>query len=270
MAKKRKLKKGTIIIIGIVLFFIVYFLAFNTARNMEDDSAQPIKAELDKEDTRSLIKQISSKEKIYISDSKVEKVRIEESYWSNVKILFSEFTKIRKPESYTPVYNGYSDDGIRFSTDLNYFRVYTVSSEEYYKVPVATKKEFEKLLSESIYLSFDFVKQYESWETVEIKYKNETKKIHKWKFDDLSLQMIQKRIVGKVQPEKSKERSDYNFQINIKGEHYDAVVETMGKDYIKICQKGKDESKAEAYYEVHTKLYNYLVSEIFEIGKSSK
>ena len=163
------------------------------------------------------------------------------------------------------MYSGNSDDGIRFSTDLNYFRVYTVSKEEYYKVPVATKKEFEKILGESIYLSFDFIKKYKDWDTDEISYKGETKKIHKWKFDDLSYNMGSKRIVGKVQPQKSQERSKYNFTINIKGEHYNAKVETMGKDYVKISQ---GDSKTGAYYEVLTGLYDYLVVDVFELEQS--
>lgn len=269
MAKKRKLKKSMALILGVILFFGVYFFTFTKVRNGQDKNKEPVNTEEQQEDTRPLINQISYKEKIYISDSKVENIRIESSYWSNIKVLFSEFTKIRKPQSYTPVYNGYSDDGIRFSTDLNYFRVYTVSTEEYYKVPVATKKEFEKLLRESIYISFDFIKKYKSWETVEISYKDETKKIHKWKFDDLSYKMASKRIVGKVQPEKNKERSEYNFTISIKGKYYNSIMETMGKDYVKIST-GEGENKAKAYYEVHTGLYEYLVSEIFELQQSEK
>jgi len=265
MAKKRKLKKGMVLILGIILFFGVYFAAFRFGRHLDEKNAQPVKKEESQEDTRSLMSQLSSKEKIYITDSNVENVRIESSYWSNVKVLFSEFSKIRTPDSYTPVYSGNSDDGIRFSTDLNYFRVYTVSDEEYYKIPVATKKGFDKLLGESIYLSFDFIKKYKDWETVEISYKGETKKIHKWKFDDLSYNMGSKRIVGKVQPQKSQERSKYNFTINIKGEHYNAKVETMGKDYVKISQGS---SKSEAYYEVLTGLYDYLVVEVFELEQS--
>ena len=265
MAKKRKLKKGMALILGIILFFGVYFASFTFGRHLDEKNTQPVKKEEDQEDARSLMSQLNSKEKIYITDSNVENVRVEESYWTNVKVLFSEFSKIRTPDSYTPVYSGNSDDGIRFSTDLNYFRVYTVSNEEYYKVPVATKKEFKKLLGESIYLSFDFVKKYKNWDTVEVSYKGETKEIHKWKFDDLSYNMGSKRIVGKVQPQKSKERSKYNFTINIKGEHYNAKLETMGKDYVKISQGN---SKEEAYYEVLTGLYDYLVVEVFQLEQS--
>lgn len=267
MAKKIKIKKNALIVIIAVVFFIFYFIGFSIAKTEENADKKPEKIGELEEDSRALISQLKSREKIYISDDNVENVRIEETYWDNIKVLFSEFTKIRKPDSYTAIYSGYSDDGIRFSTDLNYFRVYTVSKEEYYKVPVATKKEFEKVLSESIYLSFDFIKQYKSWDNVEITYKDYNKRIHGWKYDDLSLKMIQKRIVGKVQPEKSQERSKYNFTIDIQGEGYAVKIETMGKDYVKITQ-GTGKNEITAYYEVHTGLYDYLVKDIFELEAS--
>lgn len=262
MAKKRKIKKEFWIIGAVILFFVVYFIAFKIGRSMDEKSSKQTKniEEQQEEDTRSLISQISLKKKIYVSDSKVENVRIEETYWGEIKVLFSELTKVRKPESFDPVYNGYSDDGIRFSTDLNYFRVYTVNREEYYKIPIATKKEFNKLIDESIYTSFDFIKQYKGWKNVEVIYKDDTKKIHKWKFDDLAYKMGSKRIVGKVQPEKSKERSKYDFTIKIKGENYDAKVETMSKDYVKITS-----GKAVSYYEVTPTLFDYIKEEIFKI-----
>ncbi|MGL4911125.1 MAG: hypothetical protein ACRC3Y_01710 [Romboutsia sp.] len=263
MAKKRKLKKSMIVLIAVVGFFIVYFGAFNFGRYLDEKNVEPVKVQ-EEEDTRTLKKQISTKDKIYISDENVESIRIEEEYWEKLKVLFSEFTKIRKPESYTPIYNGHSDDGIRFSTDLNYFRVYTVNKEEYYKIPVATKKEFKTTLGQSIYLSFDFARQYKNWKTVEVSYGSEVKKIHKWKFDDFSYKMGAKRIVGKVQPEKGKERSKYNFTIDIAGSYYNLKIETMGKDYLKISA-GEGENHGEAYYEVHTGLYDYLLYDLFKL-----
>lgn len=262
MAKRRKIKKELWIIGAVAAFFIVYFIAFRIGIAWEAKSADPAQnsEQQQEEDTRPLITQISLKKKIYVSDDKVENVKIEESYWDEITVLFSEFTKVRKPESYSPTYNGYSDDGVRFSTDLNYFRVYTVNKEEYYKVPVATKKEFGKLLDESIYTSFDFIKQYKGWDNVKITYGENTKNVHKWKFDDLAYKMGSKRIVGKVQPEKSRERSKYNFTIDIKGEHYEAKVETMSKDYVKITS-----GKAVSYYEVTPMLYEYLTNDIFKI-----
>ena len=68
-----------------------------------------------------------------------------------LRYSFEDVSKIRTPQSYTSVYEGYSDDGLKFSTDLNVFRVYTVNKEEYYKVPVSSKDEFKKIRYEYIY-----------------------------------------------------------------------------------------------------------------------
>lgn len=266
MAKRRKIKKNFLLIIAFVMFFIVYLISFSLFTGLEKSKKEPVKVEQSEkdEDKRPLINQITSEEKIYLSDTKVENIRIEDDYWDNFKVLFSEFTQVRKPDSYTPVYNGYSANGIRFSTDLNFFRVYTIDKEEYYKVPVATKNELEKNLGQSIYLSFDFIRQYKSWNSVKITYNGETTKIYKWKFDDLSYKMGSKRQVGKIQPQKSKERSEYNFTIDIKGEYYETKIETMGKDYIKISTSEGDRV-AHSYYEVHTGLYDYLVTDLFRL-----
>lgn len=263
MSKKRKLKKKAAILIGVVIFFIIYFISFKIGINMEKDKSEvPKKVETETEDNRSLMTQIKEKKKIYVSDKNVENIKIEEDMWNEVKFFFSEFKKVRNTTSYEAIYEGYSDDGIKFSTDLNFFRVYTVNKEEYYKVPIDSKNSFKKLLDESIYTSFDLLSHYKDWKEVTITYGKETKKVHKWKFDDLEHKMISKRVVGKVQPEKSKERSDYNFSINIKGENFAVKVDTMGKDYVKVTSK-----KTVSYYEVHTSLFDYLKNEIFEIGK---
>ena len=52
------------------------------------------------------------------------------------------------------------------------------------------------------------------------------RQIHKWKYDDLAYKMSSKRIVGKIQPEKNKERSKYNFTIDIQGDNYTSVSYT--------------------------------------------
>lgn len=265
MAKKRKLKKEVMIFILICLFFVIYILGFKFGTYLEKKDEVTIKQEQDEdEDSRSLMSQISAKDKIYVSDSKVENVKIETDYWEGMKFLFKGFSKIRKPENYTPIYNGYSDDGIRFSTNLNYFRIYTVNKEEFYKIPVENKSEVEKILNNSIYTSFDLIKQYKTWKNVEISYGGNVKTIHKWKYDDIAYNMASKRMVGKVQPERSKERSDYNFTINIRGENYEVKVETMGKDYIKITC-----GETASYYEVYTGLFDYIKNDIFKIEGQS-
>lgn len=261
MAKRRKIKKSVILVAAIVLFFIVYivsFMFFSKKANSTEGNSVKIQAQ---EDSRSLLKQLESKEKIYLSDQVVSDVRVDEELLEELRYSFEDVSKIRTPASYTPVYDGYSDDGVKFSTDLSVMRIYTVNKEEYYKIPVTSKEEFKNILDKSIYTSFDFVKQYKTWKEVKITYKGETKKLSRWKYDDLANTMASKRVVGKVQPERSKERSEYNFTIEIKADNYEAKIETMGEDYVKIEAKNLN-----SYYEVHTALYEYIKDEVFKIS----
>ena len=257
--KKRKLKKGAILPLCIVTFFILYFGSFWWFSNIQKSDNVEVQTQT-QEDSRPLLTQLRYKQKIYLSDDTVSNIRVEEDYWQELDYILSELKEVRTPESFNPIYTGNSDDGIKFSTDLNYLRVYTVSKESYYKIPVDSQEEFNNVLKKSIYTSFGFISKYKNWESVSITYKNKTKKIHKWKFDDLSYQMGSKRIVGKVQPEKSKERSEYNFTINLKIEGQDIVVETMGENYVKIISHG-----LESYYEVHNSLYDYIKNKVFKI-----
>ena len=261
MAKKRKLKKSVLIGIYLIGFFLVYgaaFYGFSIVDDKDKDKTE-VKADI-KEDTRELMTQLKSKNKIYMSTGDIQNIKVEQVYWDEVKYELTKFSKVRNQEKFTPIYTGYSDDGVRFSTDLNFFRIYTVKQEVYYKVPVSEKSKLDELLSGSIYTSFDFVKQYKTWKNVKISYNNETKTIHKWKYDDLVYKMSSKRVVGKVQPEKSKDRSKYNFTIDIQGEDYNLKIETMGPYYVKITS-----DKGLAYYEVSIALYDYLRDEIFKL-----
>ena len=261
---KRKVKRSAIFIIGIISFFIIYFISFKAFSGLgHKEGSKPVSTE-EKVDSRSLLSQFKSKNKIYISDGNVSNVRMEDEKVEEFRYSFNEFSKIRTPDSYKPVYEGYTDDDIRFSTDLNLFRIYTVNEEVYYKIPVSEKTRFEKVLSGSIYTSFDFVKKYKTWKNVSVSYNDQKKTIHKWKYDDLAYKMSSKRIVGKIQPEKNKERSKYNFTIDIHGDNYTLKIETMGKDYVKISS-----DKGEAYYEVSIALYEYLREEIFKLPVDS-
>ena len=265
MAKKRKVKRSVLVIVSIVAFFVIYGLAFyaGTYLDNKDKPKVEVKEEVET-DNRPLMNQLSSKKKIYMSNGEVENIKIDEVYWEDIKYEFNQFSKVRNPDKFEPTYTGYSDDGVRFSTDLNLFRIYTVNQEVYYKVPVAEKTKFESLLNGSIYTSFDFVKKYKTWKNVSVSYNDQKKTIHKWKYDDLAYKMSSKRIVGKIQPEKNKERSKYNFTIDIQGDNYTLKIETMGKDYVKISS-----DKGEAYYEVSIALYEYLREEIFKLPSDS-
>lgn len=260
---KRKVKKSAIFIFGIICFFVIYFISFRTFSGLGQKSGNKIVDTEENVDTRSLLNQLKSKSKIYISDENISDVRMEDEKVEEFKYSFNEFSKIRTPDSYTPVYEGYTDDQIRFSTDLNVFRVYTVNKEEYYKVPVSYKKEFKEILDTSIYTSFDFIKQYKTWKSVVIDYGDQEKKISGWDYDDLASKMVQKRLVGKIQPEKSRERCKYKFTISIKSDTYDARVDIMGEDYVKIRV-----NNLVSYYEVSNSLFEYIKTDIFKISDS--
>ena len=230
--------------ISIVAFFIIYGLAFYAGTYLDNKDKPKLESKEDEEiDNRPLMKQLSSKKKIYMSNEEVENIKVDEIYWDEVKYELTKFSKVRKSDKFTPIYTGYSDDGVRFSTDLNLFRIYTVNEEVYYKIPVSEKTRFEKVLSGSIYTSFDFVKKYKTWKNVSVSYNDQKKTIHKWKYDDLS---------------------KYNFTIDIQGDNYTLKIETMGKDYVKISS-----DKGEAYYEVSIALYEYLREEIFKLPSDS-
>lgn len=265
MAKKRKLKKSVLLSISIVVFFIIYGISFYICTHLDNKGEDKVQVkEEEQSDSRPLMNQLTSKKKIYISNGEIENIKVEETYWDEIKYELTKFSQVRKSDKLTPIYTGYSDDGVRFSTDLNLFRIYTVNEEVYYKIPVSEKEHFEKILSGSIYTSFDFVKKYKTWKNVTISYNDQKKIIHKWKYDDLAYKMSAKRVVGKIQPEKSRERSKYNFTIDIQGDNYTLKVETMGKDYLKISS-----NKGEAYYEVSIALYDYLRENIFKLKNDS-
>ena len=261
MAKKRKLKKSVVILGCVIVFFLVYGLAFYGFSLKESKGVAKTEVKTDKkEDDRELMTQLKSKKKIYMSNKDIKNIKVEEIYWNDIKFELTKFSKVRNQDKFTPIYTGYSDDGVRFSTDLNFFRIYTVKQEVYYKVPISEKEKFDELLNGSIYTSFDFVKQYKTWDNVKVSYYNETKTIHKWKYDDLAYKMSAKRVVGKVQPEKHKDRSKYNFTIDIQGEGYNIKIETMGPYYVKISS-----DKGQAYYEVSIALFDYLRDNIFKL-----
>ncbi len=265
MAKKRKLKTSVYILAAMILFLLSYIICFNrTIKYYESKNIVPIDQEV-KEDTRSLRAQLNDNTKKYISNSSMENVNIDDSYWKEVVTYMNQFSKIRETSDFKPVYSGYNENGVKFDTDLDIFRVHTITKEEFYKIPVSIKEEFSNILKTSLYTSFDFIKKYKTWDKVEIIYKDEVKKISKWKFDDLAKKMSSKRIVGEVQPIKGKERSEHNFTIEIAGEGYNINIDTMSENYLRVYSQ-----YGETYYEVPTTLHKYLKNEIFKIVDEEK
>ena len=72
---RRRVKKSVVLVGAIILFFIVYFASFMHFSKKEssgEDNSVKIQAQ---EDNRSLLKQLASKEKIYLSDQVVSDVQ---------------------------------------------------------------------------------------------------------------------------------------------------------------------------------------------------
>ncbi len=267
MAAKKKSKLKKYIVLGLIVFFIVYIVSFFLVSKIFDsdreDSIQKNKLtreENTSDNTLPLLSQLESSKKIYILDEKTDvNIKIEKDRWADYKYYFNEFRKVRDAISYKPRYSGYSSTGIKFSTDLNFLRVYTVEKDEYYKIPIDKKEEFEKIIKESIYTSFDFVIDSEKWKSVHISNGDNTKTLHRWKYNKFVNKMRYKRHVGKVQPEKSKEKSKYNYTVYIDEDGFSFRIDTMGPNYIKIKY-----GDYVAYYEVYTDMYNYIKNNIFK------
>lgn len=265
MAKKKKSKLILYIILGLILFFVVYimlFFAFTKNDSKEEDNVL-VREENVSDTTLPLLSQLESSGKVYISDKKTDtNIKIEKDRWTDYKYYFNEFSRVRNAISFNPTYSGYSSNGIKFSTDLDFLKVYTVEKEEYYKIPVTQKKEFEKVVNESIYTSFDFAVNDKKWKSVHISKGEDVKTLHKWKYNNLVSKMRYKRHVGKVQPEKSREKSKFNYSIYIDGDGFNLRIDTMGSNYIKIIS-GKN-GEYVAYYEVYSDMYNYIKENIFK------
>ena len=263
MSKKFKPNGKFYALVLIIFFLIVYLIAFfvfDFSNNKLENEKDVIKEDIESREEGELLPVLENKKEIYISEKeKDEYIKIDEKNWDESKYYFEEFVKIRKPSSFKPIYSGHSSDGLKFETDLNYFKVYNVEKEEYYKVPVKKKEEFKTIIDKGIYLSFDFISDSERWKSVHISYGEDVKSISGFKYDKLSKRMEYKRPVGKVQPEKSKERTKYNYTIYIDGDDFSTKIETMGPDYIRVST-GNDET----YYEVSNKLYNYIKDDIFK------
>ena len=86
MAKKRKVKKSVLVAMSIVVFFVIYGLAFYLGTYLDNKDNPKVETKEDESvDERPLMKQLSSKKKIYMSNEQVENIKVDEIYWDEVK-----------------------------------------------------------------------------------------------------------------------------------------------------------------------------------------
>ena len=92
MAKRRKIKKSTLLVGGIIGFFVIYFITFKVFSMMESSKNNPVKVQTEV-DNRSLLRQLKGKDKIYLSDDKVADVRVEAELLEELRYSFEDDNK---------------------------------------------------------------------------------------------------------------------------------------------------------------------------------
>ena len=102
MAKKRKIKKSVLVAISIVAFFIIYGLAFYAGTYLDNKDRPKVESKEDEEiDNRPLMKQLSSKKKIYMSNEEVENIKVDEIYCDYPKEKSKSCRDLGAFQSYT-------------------------------------------------------------------------------------------------------------------------------------------------------------------------
>lgn len=207
---------------------------------------------------QSLVNKFTNSSHIYLSSKETGKIKIFDEYIKSIKDFLNISTmQIREPLSFKPTYEGLSSSGVKLYTDLDVIKFEEFDNVKYYKVSEGVKDDFLNLLTKSIYFSTGSLKDSKNWKEVKILYKNNnsTQVIKKRDYDEFASKISIIRSCGKIQPEKSLNNAEKNFEVILETKNnmtYKIIV--MGKDYIKIELNGKNEE----YFEVKTAFYDYL------------
>ena len=264
--KKRKFKsfskKEIIASLTIVLFLGGYYCGVESY-SLIINSKGEIMQTTEENTGVSLVNKFTNSSHIYLSNKESGKVKIFDEYIKSLKEFLNTSTmQIREPLSFTPTYEGLSNSGVKFYTDLDVIKFEEFESVKYYKISESVKKDFLNLLTKSIYFSTGNLKDCKNWKNVSITYKNEnlTKTIKKHDYEEFASKLSLIRSCGKIQPEKSLLNAHKNFEVTIKTKHNISYnITTMGKDYIKIeLNDGNQE-----YFEVKNVFCDYL-SNLFQ------
>lgn len=271
-----KLNKTVLIILVIILFFLVYSFSFKVFRKWISSSPKTdivnidtrgeknrVQQELERKEIedrkKSVLLRFNESKKMFISSGNIEDIKVEGEMMDNFNRITISFVKLRGIDGkFEPDNRGKTNTGIEFETDFNYFVVKDRDKTEYYKIPVAVKSDFQSMYNRMIFTSVDYIVNKKDLGKIRVCKGNDEKGIMPWKKDDLIHKILYKREVGKIQPEKDFRKSKKNFTIKIKKSNRDIIIQTMGKDFIKVTSGDNI-----AYYEVYKDLYEYLDTEIF-------
>lgn len=261
MTKKRKIrslnKKEILITSFITLMLSGYYCGIETYSIVIKPKGE-ITEYTEENTTQSLVNKFANSSHIYLSNKENQKIKVFDEYIKSIKDFLNISTmQIREPLNFNPTYEGLSGSGVKFYTDLDIIKLEDFDNIKYYKVSEGVKKDFLNLLTKSIYFSTGSLKDSKNWNSVKITYLNSNtkKNIKKRNFEDFASKISIIRSCGKIQPEKSLEKSERKFEINIKTKdnmNYKIII--MGKDYIKITLN----DEIEEYFEVKSSFYDYL------------
>lgn len=254
----------------ILVILVLYMFAFKFSRTiivseqqsqakMEEKSENTAQNELAvkkyEESKKTVLQRFIESKNVYISDEKVDNIKISDQTRDNFMREIETFVRVRSVgDDFSPKNYGKDSSNIEFRTDFNFFEIKKDKKVEYYKIPVGVKEDFEKMYNRYIYTSIAFITNKDDVGKIYIYYGNEKKRVW-WPptKKDLIGKILYKREVGKIQPEKEYEKTKKNYTIKMEKSDIKVNIQTMGKDFIKVTTGDNI-----AYYEVYTDLYNFL------------
>lgn len=247
------------ILFAALLVFIVSFGITILSSKPSEDKNKTITANTKEV---SLLNEFKKEKDIKISNEVLENIGVEIDFLSDFMYYLDKSKKTDKPSDFKEIFKG-KGKNVEFSTDFKIIKIKNQNKEEYYKLPLEYEKDIEKLFNKEIYISFDAVKQYKTWNSVTIDYKDNSKEISKIKLEDFNNKIIRKKALSEYQAARLGEY-DENFNITIKGNGYELNLQTIGSSAMGVYYK-----EYKAYYEIDEQLYNYLC-DIFYISKEDR
>lgn len=257
---KAEYKKEVGVFILIFLIFGGYFTGVKAYSLIDKDDIIEQTSDDVNNSNVSLQNKFISGSHIYISDDKVERVKIFEDFKEYLGDFFNtSIMKIREPNSFKSTYEGLSSSGVKMATNLDIIKFEYMNTTSYYKIAESVRDDFKDLLTKIIYFSPSALKNSSNWESVEVTLNNSVDsniKIKKRDFEELASKVSIVRKCGKIQPERNNEQSKNQYIIDLKTSSGTYKISTMGKNYIKI----EFNNKFIEYFEVEPYFFEYLAN----------
>lgn len=257
---KAEYKKEAGVFLLVFLMFGGYFVGTKAASLIKKDDVIEQTTGEDTNSKISLQNKFISGSHIYISNDKLERVKIFEDFKEYLGDFFNtSIMKIREPKSFKSSYEGLSSSGVKMSTDLDIIKFEYMDNTSYYKVAESVKNDFEDLLTKIIYFSPSSLKNSSNWKSVEVTLNKSDEisiKVKKKDFEELASKLSIVRKCGKIQPERNNEQSKKQYIVDLKTSSDTYKISTMGKNYIKIDFN----DKFTEYFEVQSYFFEYLAN----------